>query len=123
MLLKYKIIKLSHFDPIRVKAEIANESEKEFRNYKKHYDQVTNKAGFVLKWKKNNNYNDGESNIENGFDKIKKPKEIKQEIFERIKSKFISEIPLKHIILDCSCMNTIDNMGVDAIIQVYFIIF
>ena len=43
---------------------------------------------------------------------------MKKEIFERTKNKFISEIPLKHIILDCSCMNTIDNMGVDAINQV-----
>jgi hypothetical protein len=43
---------------------------------------------------------------------------MKKEIFEITKIKFISEIPLKHIILDCSCMNNIDNMGVDAIIQV-----
>jgi hypothetical protein len=46
---------------------------------------------------------------------------MKKEIFETTKNKFISEIPLKHIILDCSCMNAIDNMGVDAIIQVIFI--
>ena len=46
---------------------------------------------------------------------------MKKEIFETTKNRFISEIPLKHIILDCSCMNTIDNMGVDAIIQVILI--
>lgn len=32
--------------------------------------------------------------------------------------KIIEEIEIKHIILDCSCMNYIDSQGINAIIQV-----
>lgn len=34
------------------------------------------------------------------------------------REKIISEIPLKHVILDCSPFNFIDSMGANAILQV-----
>jgi hypothetical protein len=50
----------------------------------------------------------------NNIDKSKN-KEI---IVEKSKEKIIQELDVKHIILDCSCMNYIDSQGINAIIQV-----
>jgi anti-anti-sigma regulatory factor len=39
---------------------------------------------------------------------------------EEAKEKVTQELKLKYIILDCSCVNYIDNQGVDTLIQVNF---
>ena len=52
---------------------------------------------------------------------LKLTEENKKEISEKIKSKHIEQLETRHVILDCSCMNFIDNQGVDAIILVIII--
>ncbi len=42
---------------------------------------------------------------------------------EEAKEKATQQLTLKYIILDCSCINYIDNQGVDTLIQVNFEIF
>jgi len=45
-------------------------------------------------------------------------KEIKRNMFENAKMEIISELPIKHIIIDCSCINYIDHQGAEAIMNV-----
>jgi hypothetical protein len=44
--------------------------------------------------------------------------EIIKNISDNVKLKIISELPIKHIIIDCSCINYIDNQGAEAIMNV-----
>lgn len=53
--------------------------------------------------------------------KLKKKVDVnqhKKRLTEKIRMRKLDEIPYKHIILDCSCMNFIDSQGVDTILKV-----
>ena len=42
----------------------------------------------------------------------------KKVIYEQIRQKRLHDIKIKHIILDCSCMNYVDPQGIHTILQV-----
>lgn len=50
---------------------------------------------------------------------LEKNLHVKEVEIER--AKILNKIPMKHIIVDCSCVNFIDMMGVNGLIQVRFI--
>ncbi len=48
-------------------------------------------------------------------------KESKLVIKERVRNKHLNEINIKHIILDCSCINYCDSQGIQAVLWVFLI--
>ena len=52
------------------------------------------------------------------FFKKEKKNLVMPNFFEEAKEKVTQQLTLKYIILDCSCINYIDNQGVDTLIQV-----
>jgi len=48
-------------------------------------------------------------------------KALKKNLLDEAKVKVLQNIPLKYIVLDFSCVNYIDNQGVDILKQVKFL--
>ena len=47
--------------------------------------------------------------------------ENKKELMKKSREKVLSELEIKYVIMDCSCMNYVDSQGVNEILNVTYI--
>ena len=47
--------------------------------------------------------------------------ENKKELMKKSREKILSELEIKYVIMDCSCMNYVDSQGVNEILNVTYI--
>lgn len=110
---KYKVQKLVGIKPREVMAQIDKECAYEYKKLEK----LASKQKKLAKKNEDASHLDLEGLVldEYGLVDLKENKLI---IKERIRNKHLNEINIKHIILDCSCINHCDSQGIQAVLWV-----
>ena len=111
---KYRIIKLVGIDPARETALMKKEMARDEKEAKKA-SLATSESCFktlINKIKRKPIADIEHLNINNNFSSIANQKE------EIDASKYLPNFAIKHVIIDCSCVNFIDSQGVNGIFQV-----
>lgn len=111
---KYKVLKHSGIDPRKILQKIKKQCDQEYRRLEK----CASKQKSLAKKNKPTTHLDLAEYVMdiNGMIDIE---ENKKNILEKIRRRELQDIPIKHIILDCSCINYVDQQGIQAIEWIY----
>lgn len=111
---KYKVVKLTGINPVEVLRKIDRECTKLY----KKLERVASNQKKLFKKNKPTDELDFADYVfdQNGLIDIK---ENKKNIREKVRRRELQEIVVKHIILDCSCINYVDSQGIQAIQWLY----
>lgn len=111
---KYKVFKLAELKPSEILSEISKEYEREC----KKIDKLEKKQKFLVKRNESTSHLDLTTYVLN-INGLIDSKENKTLAMERIRRRILGKINIKHIILDCSCINYVDSQGIQAILWLY----
>ena len=113
---KYKIMKLVGINP----AEVMNKVKKEKSIIEKSLKAVSNE-GFIKKLK-NRFSKKSKVGVQETPD-VNLANDLESQINNSEKIKSLLKFKIKHLVIDCSCVNFIDSQGVNAILQVVILVF
>ena len=115
---KYRIVKLVGIDPAQEIAKMKKEKAQEEKEAKKMSPvESENCFKIMLKKFKRKPIADVDHLDADNFASVKNPIEI-----DSSPLKYWPNLAIKHVIIDCSCVNFIDSQGVNGILQVRYMI-
>jgi len=111
---KYKVIKLSGINP----REILSKIEKECQFQYNHINKLASKQKSLVRKNKPTDHLDIMDLVfdHNGMIDVK---ENKKNAREKIRRRELEKLEIKHVILDCSCINYVDSQGIQSILWLY----
>ena len=109
---KYKIMKLVGINP----AEVMNKVKKEKSLIEKSL-KAANNEGFIKKLK--NRFSKNSKVGVQEIPDVNSANDLESQINNNEKIKSLLNFKIKHLVIDCSCVNFIDSQGVNAILQVF----
>jgi len=111
---KYKVQKLVDIKPREIMAQIDKECDNEYKKIEK----LASKQKRLIKKQQDASHLDIEGLILDQYGLVDL-KENKLIVKERIRNKYLNDINIKHIILDCSCINHCDSQGIQAVLWLF----